>query len=101
MHALRQWLFWASPVSRHLNVRLHQLSHFRSLLAYHVAFHDLVSLQVSKTTDFEVLRGLTNALLAAKKPDEVNVFIVIKSTIIGSVVNLRCGIHTIVRNLLI
>uniref|UniRef100_A0A5B6YTR1 Uncharacterized protein n=2 Tax=Davidia involucrata TaxID=16924 RepID=A0A5B6YTR1_DAVIN len=25
---------------------------------------------VSKTLDFEVLRGLTNALLAAKKPDE-------------------------------
>nr|GMD32220.1 uncharacterized protein LOC109192338 [Ipomoea batatas] len=28
------------------------------------------SAMVSKTTDFEVLRGLTNALLAAKKPDE-------------------------------
>lgn len=38
----------------------------------------MVCLQVTKTTDFEVLRGLTNALLAAKKPDEVNVFIVIK-----------------------
>lgn len=28
------------------------------------------SFSVSKTLDFEVLRGLTNALLAAKKPDE-------------------------------
>ncbi|GAA0146398.1 hypothetical protein LIER_36304 [Lithospermum erythrorhizon] len=28
------------------------------------------SAKVSKTTDFQVLRGLTNALLAAKKPDE-------------------------------
>lgn len=31
----------------------------------------LLFLQVSETVDFEVLRGLTNALLAAKKPDEV------------------------------
>ncbi|KAG9143269.1 hypothetical protein Leryth_010188 [Lithospermum erythrorhizon] len=29
------------------------------------------SAKVSKTTDFQVLRGLTNALLAAKKPDEI------------------------------
>lgn len=31
----------------------------------------LLFLQVSEIVDFEVLRGLTNALLAAKKPDEV------------------------------
>ena len=31
----------------------------------------LLFIQVSETVDFEVLRGLTNALLAAKKPDEV------------------------------
>lgn len=31
----------------------------------------LIFLQASKTIDFEVLRGLTNSLLAAKKPDEV------------------------------
>ena len=30
-----------------------------------------VTSQVSKTVNFEVLRGLTNALLAAKRPDEV------------------------------
>lgn len=30
-----------------------------------------ISLQVAKTIDFEVARGLTNALLAAKKPGEV------------------------------
>jgi hypothetical protein len=33
---------------------------------------DLITLlQMLKTLDFEVLRGLTNALLAAKKPGEV------------------------------
>lgn len=31
----------------------------------------VVVLQVSKDLKFEVLRGLTNSLLAAKKPDEV------------------------------
>lgn len=48
----------------------------------------MVCLQVSKTTDFEVLRGLTNALLAAKKPDEVIVFIVIQSAMLESVFNI-------------
>lgn len=28
--------------------------------------------QASENIDFEVLRGLTNALLAAKKPDQVS-----------------------------
>ncbi|CAI0442090.1 unnamed protein product [Linum tenue] len=31
-----------------------------------------MSAKVSKSTNFEVLRGLTNALLASKKPDEVH-----------------------------
>ena len=31
----------------------------------------LVTWQVSKTVKFEILRGLTNSLLAAKRPDEV------------------------------
>lgn len=28
--------------------------------------------QVSESVDFEILRGLTNSLLAAQKPDEVS-----------------------------
>lgn len=64
-----------------LNVWLHQLLPSWSLVAYHVGSHCMVFLQVLKTTDFEVLRGLTNALLAAKKPDEVNVLKVIKRAV--------------------